>query len=241
MLGARVIGTSGSAEKLAELKTVGLDVAVRTRKADFAQAVIDATNRHGADLAINTVGGSTFAENMRALAFEGRLATVGFVDGVGHGDIDLGALHVKRLTVFGVSNKQRTTAQRAAAVPRFVAEVMPRFASGALRPRIDRVMQFAELDAAEGSHGIRCSHWKDRPAHAVRPTRLSSKKGGYSDETREPPSGPGIGRWADRRHDPARREQSAPRRHFRARARRETSRGNQLRQSHPRDQGSCER
>lgn len=111
--------------------------------------MLAATGEHGADLAINTVGGSTFAENLRALAFEGRLATVGFVDGVSHADIDLGALHVKRLTVFGVSNKARTKAQRAAAVPRFVAEVMPLFASGRIRPLVDRVFDFADLPAAK--------------------------------------------------------------------------------------------
>lgn len=148
-LGARVIGTSGSADKLAALAPLGLDVALATRSADFAPAVMTATGQHGADLAINTVGGSTFAENLRALAFEGRLATVGFVDGAEHADIDLGALHVRRLSVFGVSNRMRTKEQRAAAVPRFVAEVMPRFARGELRPQIDRVMAFAELPAAK--------------------------------------------------------------------------------------------
>src|SRR5437762_2308054 len=39
MLGARVIGTSGSTEKLSALASLGLDVALCTRKADFAQAV----------------------------------------------------------------------------------------------------------------------------------------------------------------------------------------------------------
>ena len=148
-LGARVIGTSGSAEKLRALEPLGLDVALCTRKPDFAPAVMNATNQHGADLVVNSVGGSTFAENLRALAFEGRLATVGFVDGALHSDIDLGALHSKRLTVFGVSNKLRTKEQRAAAVPRFVAEVMPHFATGRMRPRIDRVMDFQELAKAK--------------------------------------------------------------------------------------------
>ncbi len=148
-LGARVIGTSGSAEKLASLERLGLDVALCTRQADFAQAVMEATNRHGADLIVNTVGGTVFAENVRALAFEGRLATVGYVDGVVHADIDLAALHAKRLTVFGVSNKLRTTEQRSAAIPRFVAEVIPHFATGRIRPQIDRVMDFAQLDDAK--------------------------------------------------------------------------------------------
>jgi NADPH:quinone reductase-like Zn-dependent oxidoreductase len=148
-LGARVIGTSGSAEKLAALEPLGLDVALRTREPDFAPAVMEATGGRGADLVVNTVGGSVFAENVRALAFEGRLATVGYVDGVLHADLDLEALHARRLTLFGVSNKLRTKEQRAAAVPRFIAEVLPLFASGRIRPRIDRVMDFAQLEDAK--------------------------------------------------------------------------------------------
>jgi NADPH:quinone reductase-like Zn-dependent oxidoreductase len=149
LVGARVIGTSGSSDKLASLRSLGLDVALCTRKADFAPAVLEATGQRGAGLVVNTVGGSVFAECLRALAFEGRLATVGFVDGAGHADIDLSLLHSKRLTVFGVSNKLRTREQRASAVPRFAAEILPHFASGRIRPHIDRVMDFAELAAAK--------------------------------------------------------------------------------------------
>jgi NADPH:quinone reductase-like Zn-dependent oxidoreductase len=149
LLGAKVIGTSGSARKLDALKRMGLDVALRTRAADFAPAVMEATGRHGADLIVNAVGGSVFAENIRALAFEGRLATVGYVDGVVHADIDLEALHAKRLTLFGVSNKLRSKAQRAAVVPRFVAEVMPHLASGRIELQIDQVVDFAYLKNAK--------------------------------------------------------------------------------------------
>ncbi|NDZ14841.1 zinc-binding alcohol dehydrogenase [Variovorax sp. WS11] len=148
-LGARVIGTSGSRDKLAALEPLGLDVALCTREPDFAPAVMEATGRHGADLVVNTVGGSVFAENVRAMAFEGRLATVGYVDGVLHADIDLAALHARRLTFFGVSNKLRTLEQRAAAIPRFVAEVLPHFAAGRIQPQIDQVMDFARLPEAK--------------------------------------------------------------------------------------------
>jgi len=147
-LGARVIGTSGSAAKLEALASLGLDVALRTRAPDFAQAVMGATDGHGADLVVNTVGGSMFAENLRAMAFEGRLATVGHVDGVMHADLDLGTLHAKRLTVFGVSNKLRTKEQRAAAIPRFVAEVLPLIEDQSLRPIVDRVFPLEEAEAA---------------------------------------------------------------------------------------------
>ena len=156
-LDAKVIGTSGSAAKLEALKPLGLDVGLPTRAADFAPRVMELTGQHGADLVINTVGGTVFAEDIRAMAFEGRLATVGYVDGVLEAPLDLGALHAKRLVLFGVSNKLRTKAQKAAAVPRFVAEVLPHFAAGRIRPHIDRVYAFGQLDEAKarmeaGSH-----------------------------------------------------------------------------------------
>ena len=90
-----------------------------------------------------------FAENIRAIAFEGRLATVGYVDGQLNANLDLEVLHAKRLTLFGVSNKLRSKAQRAAAVPRFVAEVMPLIAAGRIRAQLDRVFAFTELELAK--------------------------------------------------------------------------------------------
>ena len=148
-LGAKVIGTSGSQAKLDMLKPLGLHLALCTRKPDFAAAVMQASAQHGADLVVNTVGGTVFAENLRAMAFEGRLATVGYVDGVVKAEIDLEALHAKRLTLFGVSNKLRSKEQRAAALPRFVAEVLPLFATGAITPQIDQVMDLAQLPEAK--------------------------------------------------------------------------------------------
>ena len=150
-LGARVIGTSGSAEKLEKLKALGLDVALNTRAPDFADQVMAATGGHGTDLVVNTVGGSVFAECIRCMAFEGRLAIVGYVDRQLSAQIDLQALHVKRLTLFGVSNKQRNAEQRAAGVPAFVEQLLPAFADGRLRPLVDSVFPFDALPAAQAA------------------------------------------------------------------------------------------
>ena len=147
-LGAKVIGTSGSQEKLDRLKSSGLDLGIRTRAADFHGAVMAATSGKGVNLVVNTVGGSMFAEGVRSLAFEGRLATVGYVDNVLKAEMDIQALHAKRLTLFGVSNKLRTPDQRAAGVPAFARDLMPAVADGRIRPVIDRVFPFAELAAA---------------------------------------------------------------------------------------------
>lgn len=148
-LGAKVIGTSGSADKLERLKAAGLDVGIRTRAGDFCDAVIAATGGKGANLVVNNVGGSVFAECVRALAFQGRLATVGYVDGVLKAEMDIEALHAKRLTLFGVSNKLRSAEQRAESARGFVADILPAIADGRIRPMLDRVYAFDELPEAK--------------------------------------------------------------------------------------------
>jgi NADPH:quinone reductase-like Zn-dependent oxidoreductase len=148
-LGAKVIGTSGSAEKLDKLKKLGLDLGIRTRAGDFCDAVMKATGGKGVNLVVNNVGGSVFPETIRALAYEGRHATVGYVDGVLKSEIDLEAVHTKRLTLFGVSNRLRTAEQRAVTVRGFAADILPMIADGRIRPAIDRVFPFSQLPAAK--------------------------------------------------------------------------------------------
>jgi NADPH:quinone reductase-like Zn-dependent oxidoreductase len=148
-VGARVIGTSGSEEKLARLKAIGLDAGIRTRAPDFAAKVRELTGGRGADLGVNCVGGSMFPECMRALGFGGRLATVGYVDGVYRNEIDLQALHANRHIVFGVSNSRLNAEGRAASVTGFVRDVLPAFSDGRLAPVIDRAFPFDDLPAAK--------------------------------------------------------------------------------------------
>jgi NADPH2:quinone reductase len=144
-LGARVIGTSGSQAKLDQLKDLGLDVGICTRKPDFHDTVMATTEGKGVNLVINTVGGTVFAECIRCMAFEGRLAMVGYVDNTLTAEIDLQALHAKRLTLFGVSNKQRTADQKAEHVPAFKQQILPLIQQGKIPTMVDRVLPFGEL------------------------------------------------------------------------------------------------
>ena len=148
-IGAKVMGTSGSKEKLERLKGFGLDVAVQTRKPDFFDAVMQATAKRGVDLVVNNVGGSVFAECIRSLGYEGRLATVGYLDRVMKAELDIDALHAKRLKLFGVSNKHRNAEQRALTVRGFIGDFLPLFAAGQLKPLIDRAYRFEELPQAK--------------------------------------------------------------------------------------------
>jgi len=149
LIGAKVIGTSGSAEKLAKLKALGLDLALQKRNGGFEKEVMEATGGKGVNLVVNNVGGTVFAECIRALAYRGRLATVGYVDGVVKAEMDILALHSKRLKLFGVSNKMRSAAEVAEGVRGFERDVLPAIASGHLKPVIDKVFPFTDLPKAK--------------------------------------------------------------------------------------------
>ena len=149
LIGAKVAGTSGSAEKLKKLSALGLDLPLQHRNSGFEKPLMEATGGKGVDVVVNNVGGSVFAECIRAMAYKGRLATVGYVDGVVKAELDILALHSKRLRLYGVSNKLRTPGEIAEGVRGFTRDVLPALASGHVRPVIDKLFPFAELPRAK--------------------------------------------------------------------------------------------
>lgn len=149
VLGAKVIGISGSEPKLAKLRELGLDIGIRARGEDFSARVLEATGGKGVDLAVNLVGGTVFAACQKSLGNFGRLAIVGYVDGIMRSEIDLEATHGKRLQIFGISNAQLTPAMRAEATRGFNRDVMPAINDGRIVPVIDRVFPFDQLAMAK--------------------------------------------------------------------------------------------
>jgi NADPH2:quinone reductase len=84
LIGARVIATTGSAEKAAALKAYGAEeVIVLTSQKDrgFRDRVKELTGGRGADVIFDPVGGDVFDESTRCIAFAGRLLVVGFAGG----------------------------------------------------------------------------------------------------------------------------------------------------------------
>jgi NADPH:quinone reductase len=74
---------------------------------------------------------------------------VGYVDGVVRAEIDLAALHKKRLQLFGVSNKLRTVAHRIAASRDFARDLLPMIGRGPVMPLVDKAFAFRDLPLAQ--------------------------------------------------------------------------------------------
>ena len=81
LLGATVIATASSPEKLEVVKAHGCDHAIDHSRENFCDRVMEITANNGADVILDTVGGDVFEQSMRCIAWAGRLLVVGFASG----------------------------------------------------------------------------------------------------------------------------------------------------------------
>jgi NADPH2:quinone reductase len=144
-LGAKVIGTSRSADKLERLKAHGLDVGIATGSEGFGEAL---SRGNGVDMVVDNIGADVLAPCLNALAVGGRFVTIGRMSGVTKGELDVDRLAERRLHLYGVSNRLRTPAQRAESAERFLADLLPALGDGRLRPVIDRSFPLDRIAAA---------------------------------------------------------------------------------------------
>jgi NADPH:quinone reductase-like Zn-dependent oxidoreductase len=99
-IGAHVIVTSGSDEKLERAKQLGADHGINHRKKDFLQEVNTLTGNRGVDVVIDCVAGEVWQKSLAALARGGRLVTCGATAG-GRPNDDLTAIFSKHLKIYG--------------------------------------------------------------------------------------------------------------------------------------------
>jgi NADPH:quinone reductase-like Zn-dependent oxidoreductase len=147
-MGARVIGMSGSPEKLRRLAELGLDASI-TGTSGIAAEIKRLTAGKGSDIAINLVGGSLLADLVAAAAYRGRIAVLGGMDMVKSAVLDLGTVHANRLQLYGVSNRHRTPDEKGETIAAFSRDCLKWFGDGTIKPLIDRVFDFDDAPAAK--------------------------------------------------------------------------------------------
>lgn len=146
-LGCFVIGTSRTAEKLERARELGLDAGLLTRDGSFAAAVLDATAKSGVDVVLELVGGAYVAEDLRAMAQNGRIVLVGLTAGT-KGEIDLGMLLRKRVTLKGTVMRSRPLEEKIQAAQLLERSISPWVAKRIVKPVVDRVFPLEEAAAA---------------------------------------------------------------------------------------------
>jgi NADPH:quinone reductase len=148
-LGARVIGTSRSAEKLEKLKAHGLDVAVVTGVDGMGEAVKTAAGPAGVDMVVDNIGADALAPCMEAMNVGGRFCTIGRMSGVHTAEFNIDQLAEKRLHLYGVSNRLRNAAQRAESAKRFMTDLFPALSDGRIKPIVDRTFPLDDIASAQ--------------------------------------------------------------------------------------------
>lgn len=142
---AIVVGTSRSADKLAQATAMGLHVAVNTSERSFAEAL-----REPVDVIIDPLGAPSLTDNLAVLAHGGRLVLIGFLQG-SRAEVDLQPLLRKQLHLVGTLMRPRQHAERVEVVRRFADDILPALESGLVRPVVAR--RFA-MDAIAAAHAV---------------------------------------------------------------------------------------
>jgi putative PIG3 family NAD(P)H quinone oxidoreductase len=146
--GARVFATAGSAEKVAFCKSLGADVAINYREQDFVAEVKALTGKKGADVILDMVGGPYLQKNVSALAPDGRLVQIAFLQGAKVKDFDFMSMMLKRLTLTGSTLRSRPLATKAAIAAALREKVWPLLDSGAVKPVIHARFPLEQARAA---------------------------------------------------------------------------------------------
>lgn len=140
--GARVFTTAGSDDKCAACRALGAEVAITYRDTDFVDVMRAAG---GADLILDMVGGPYMQRNIKALADDGRLVQIAFLQGP-KADLNLVQMMTRRLTLTGSTLRPQSDLAKARIAADLRDKVWPLLAAGKVAPVMDQ--EFALADAA---------------------------------------------------------------------------------------------
>lgn len=145
--GSQVITAAGTDAKRALCMQLGADVVRDSRGGPHADDVRQATGGKGVDMVLDMLGAPAWADNCAMMAHGGRMLLLGFLMG-SKGEIDLGSVLTKSLTIKGTTLRRTPATQKAALVAEASAWLMPRLMSGAVVPVVDCVFALDDVAAA---------------------------------------------------------------------------------------------
>lgn len=149
--GARVFTTAGSDEKCAACLRLGADKAINYKSADFVEVI---RAEGGVDLILDMVGGSYIPRNLKALAMDGRLVQIAYLQG-SKIDLNMMSIMTRRLTVTGSTLRPQSDLAKAQIAEALLAQVWPLIEAGKIGPVMDS--EFDLADAAKAHERLESS------------------------------------------------------------------------------------
>ncbi|SLN54630.1 NAD(P)H-quinone oxidoreductase [Pseudooctadecabacter jejudonensis] len=144
VMGARVFTTAGSDDKCAVCRDLGAEVAVNYRADDFVEMMKQAG---GANLILDMVGGDYLPRNVRALADDGRLVQIAFLQGP-KVELNFAQVMMRRLTITGSTLRPQNDQAKADIASQLRDHVWPLIAAGRIAPVMDLEFDLTEAAAA---------------------------------------------------------------------------------------------
>jgi len=145
-LGARVIATAGSAEKLEICRQCGAEFLIDYRSGSFVEKVNEITAGKGVNVVYDPVGGDVFDQSTKCIAWEGRILVIGFSSGR-IPEIRTNKVLLKNISVIGLwwGNYRLHN-------PQLIEDTQERlyqmYNEGDIKPMIHSAIEFTELPAA---------------------------------------------------------------------------------------------
>jgi putative PIG3 family NAD(P)H quinone oxidoreductase len=139
-LGARVVATTRTKEKLPALEQAGADLAVHSGGEDVVRAIESRWGAGAVDVVLDPVGAATLAHDLGVLSVGGSIVCIATMSGT-RAELDLGTLMKRRGRIVGSTLRSRSRPEKAALVARFREEILPGFASGRLSVFVDSMVR----------------------------------------------------------------------------------------------------
>jgi putative PIG3 family NAD(P)H quinone oxidoreductase len=141
---SKVVTTARSAEKVAACLGFGAHTAINYRDEDFVERTREATGGRGADVILDLIGAKYLAQNLAALAPDGRLAIIGMQGGT-KAELNIGALLTARQSIRATSLRGRPAGQKATIVAGTRDAFWPAIDGGAIKPVIDQMIPIQQV------------------------------------------------------------------------------------------------
>jgi len=145
-MGARVIATASTAEKMAVAKAHGADHVLNSSQDDLRVEIKALTDGLGADVIYDPVGGDVFAASMRAVNFNGRILVIGFASG-DIPQVPANIVMVKNIDILGL-NWPNYRLMRPDLLAQSFRQLMVWFEEGKIKPLVSRTFSLDETAEA---------------------------------------------------------------------------------------------